>query len=80
MRITSKGWKIDLPHREFGVYAFGPFRPDPVRRRLTRDDTPVALGDRLLETLLYLVQNHGRLVERHESENYRAKTLAGGSI
>lgn len=52
--------------REQGVYAFGPFRLDPVRRVLLREGTPVNLAPRLFATLLCLVENAGRVVERDE--------------
>jgi DNA-binding winged helix-turn-helix (wHTH) protein len=52
--------------REKGIYAFGPFRLDPVRRILTRGRDSVKLTARLFDTLLYLVENHDRLVERDE--------------
>jgi serine/threonine-protein kinase len=57
---------MDVFTRAIGVYAFGPFRLDPVRRALLRDGTPLKLGARLFDTLLYLVANHDRLVERDE--------------
>jgi serine/threonine-protein kinase len=57
---------MDFFTREKGVYAFGPFRLDPVRRALLRDGERVKLGARLFDTLLYLVENHDRLVERDE--------------
>jgi len=57
---------MDVFSREIGVYAFERFRLDPVRRTLLRDGMPVKLGARLLNTLLYLVANHDRLVERDE--------------
>ena len=52
--------------REQAIYAFGPFRLDPVRHRLSRDGAPVSLSPRLFDTLLYLVQHAGRVVERDE--------------
>jgi TolB-like protein/DNA-binding winged helix-turn-helix (wHTH) protein/Tfp pilus assembly protein PilF len=53
---------IDVP----GAYYFGPFRLDPIRRVLQRDNQPVKLPPRLFETLLYLVRNAGRVVEKDE--------------
>ncbi|HEX4157698.1 MAG TPA: winged helix-turn-helix domain-containing protein [Rhizomicrobium sp.] len=52
--------------RERGTYAFGPFRLDPTRRTLTDAHGEVTLTARLFDTLLYLVQNSERLVERDE--------------
>jgi TolB-like protein/DNA-binding winged helix-turn-helix (wHTH) protein/Tfp pilus assembly protein PilF len=57
---------MDVSVKDRGVYAFGPFRLDPVRRTLTRDGTPVKLAARLFETLLYLIEAQGRLVEKDE--------------
>ena len=57
---------MDIALREQGVYAFGPFRLDPVRRTLLRADDPLKLSERLFDTLLYLVVNQGRLVQRDE--------------
>jgi TolB-like protein/DNA-binding winged helix-turn-helix (wHTH) protein/Tfp pilus assembly protein PilF len=39
---------------------------DPVRRRLTRDGEPMKLPAKQLETLLYLVENAGRVIEKDE--------------
>jgi TolB-like protein/DNA-binding winged helix-turn-helix (wHTH) protein len=57
---------MDISIRELGTFRFGPFRLDPVRRALLRDGVRVKLAERLFDTLLYLVANHGRLVERDE--------------
>jgi TolB-like protein/DNA-binding winged helix-turn-helix (wHTH) protein len=57
---------MDVSIREPGLYRFGPFRLDPVRRALLCEGAPVKLAERLFDTLLYLVANHGRLVEREE--------------
>ena len=48
------------------VYAFGPFRLDPVRRILARDGQPVSLTPRVFDLLLCLLQNSGRTVDRRE--------------
>ena len=65
-RKSWRGARMDVFTREMGVFAFGPFRLDPVRRALLRDGERVRLGARLFDTLLYLVENHDRLVERDE--------------
>jgi TolB-like protein/DNA-binding winged helix-turn-helix (wHTH) protein/Tfp pilus assembly protein PilF len=57
---------MDVSVRDKGIYAFGPFRLDPVRRTLMRDGVAVKLAPRLFETLLYLVENPGRVVEKDE--------------
>lgn len=48
------------------VYEFGGFRLDPERLMLLRDGHPVALTHKLFETLAFLVENRGRIVEREE--------------
>jgi serine/threonine-protein kinase len=57
---------MDLFFREQGIYRFGPFALDPVRRALTRDGVRIKLAERLFDVLLYLVASEGRLVEREE--------------
>ena len=57
---------MDVSVRDKGVYEFGPFRLDPVRRTLTRDGAPVKLASRPFDTLLYLIEAQGRLVEKDE--------------
>jgi DNA-binding winged helix-turn-helix (wHTH) protein/TolB-like protein len=47
-------------------YDFGPFRLDVAKRLLHKEGQPVALTPRLFETLLVLVENNGRLVEKDE--------------
>ena len=47
-------------------YAFGPFRLDTEERVLSRDSRPVALAPKAVETLLVLVENAGRLVEKDD--------------
>ncbi|HEX4080760.1 MAG TPA: tetratricopeptide repeat protein [Rhizomicrobium sp.] len=49
-----------------GVYAFGRFRLDTVRRSLVRDGVPIALTPKLFDALLFLVENAGRVVEKDE--------------
>jgi serine/threonine-protein kinase len=57
---------MDISLRENGVYRFGAFTLDPLRRALFRQGERVKLPERLFDVLLYLVVNHGRLVERDE--------------
>src|ERR1051326_1762988 len=45
-------------------YEFGPFRLDPNRHRLFRGDEVVALSPKAIQTLILLVENRGRLLER----------------
>jgi TolB-like protein/DNA-binding winged helix-turn-helix (wHTH) protein/Flp pilus assembly protein TadD len=57
---------MDVSVKDKGVYAFGPFRLDPVRRTLTREGTAIKLAARLFDTLLYLIEAQGRIVEKDE--------------
>jgi len=43
---------------------FGPFQLDPAERLLLRGDREIHLASKLFETLLFLVQNAGHLVEK----------------
>jgi DNA-binding winged helix-turn-helix (wHTH) protein/tetratricopeptide (TPR) repeat protein len=52
--------------RKMTAYLFGPFRLEVHERRLSRDGEPVALTPRVLDTLVYLVEHHGHLVEKDE--------------
>jgi DNA-binding winged helix-turn-helix (wHTH) protein/TolB-like protein len=45
-------------------YDFGPFRFDPQQHRLLRDGNPVSLPPKVMDALLVLVQNKGKLLER----------------
>jgi len=57
---------MDFSVKDKGIYAFGGFQLDPLRRTLSRDGVPVKLVQRLFDTLLYLVENPGRIVEKDE--------------
>lgn len=48
------------------LYAFGPFRLDPVKRLLWREGAVVALKPKAFETLLVLVENRGRVLDKDE--------------
>jgi DNA-binding winged helix-turn-helix (wHTH) protein/TolB-like protein/Flp pilus assembly protein TadD len=52
----------DAPAR----YSFGPFELDPMQRLLLRRGKPVPLAPKAVETLLLLVENSGRLVDKEE--------------
>ena len=52
--------------QEKGIFHWGQFALDPVRRSLLRDGARIKLAERLLDVLLFLVANHGRVVERDE--------------
>src|ERR671918_3073015 len=47
-------------------YEFGPFRLDPLKRRLMRDGEPVRLTPKALDLLLVLVEASGRTIEKDE--------------
>jgi TolB-like protein/DNA-binding winged helix-turn-helix (wHTH) protein/tetratricopeptide (TPR) repeat protein len=57
---------MDLFLREHGSFRWGRFTLDPLRRSLSCDGERVKLAERLFDVLLYLVANHGRVVERDE--------------
>ncbi len=54
------GEQVDLS------YEFGPFRLEPATRRLLRQGEPLALTPKAFDTLLFLVQNRERVVEKEE--------------
>src|SRR5262245_20369966 len=47
-------------------YEFGPFRLDPGRRLLLRDGEPLPLRPKAFDTLLVLVPNSGRTLNKDE--------------
>src|SRR6266513_4027640 len=47
-------------------YEFGPYRLDTAERVLLRDDQPVSLTPKALQTLLVLVEGSGRILEKEE--------------
>jgi len=47
-------------------YEFGPFRLDPARRLLSRQGEVIPLTSKVLDTLLVLVENRGRVVDKEE--------------
>ncbi|HEX2270034.1 MAG TPA: transcriptional regulator, partial [Pyrinomonadaceae bacterium] len=47
-------------------YQFGPFCLDPVKRRLLRDGEVVRLTPKAFETLLALVEQRGKTIEKDE--------------
>ena len=49
------------------IYEFGEFRVDGAKRLLLRDlDEVIPLTPKVFDTLLYLVQNYGKVVEKDE--------------
>jgi TolB-like protein/DNA-binding winged helix-turn-helix (wHTH) protein/tetratricopeptide (TPR) repeat protein len=57
---------MDVSTRDRGVYVFGRFRLDSMRRTMLRDDVAIKLVPRLFDLLLYLVENPGRVIEKDE--------------
>jgi len=47
-------------------YEFGPFRLDPEERLLSRENQPVPLPPKVIDTLFVLVENRGHLVDKDE--------------
>ena len=48
------------------LYEFGPFRIDTADRLLLRDGKPVPLKPKVVDTLLVLIENSGRVLEKDE--------------
>jgi TolB-like protein/DNA-binding winged helix-turn-helix (wHTH) protein/Tfp pilus assembly protein PilF len=48
------------------LFEFGPFRLDPSQRLLLRNGKAVSLTPKAFETLVILVENHGRLLSKDE--------------
>lgn len=53
---------VQLKH----FYQFGPFCLDPVKRRLLRDGEVVKLNPKAFETLLALIEQRGKTIEKEE--------------
>src|SRR6185295_2908661 len=48
------------------IYEFGPFRLDPIKRVLLKEEELVQLTPKAFETLLALVERRGQLFEKDE--------------
>jgi Tol biopolymer transport system component/TolB-like protein/Flp pilus assembly protein TadD len=48
------------------IYEFGKFVLDPQERVLLADGQPVHLSDKVFDTLLFLIENNGRLLSKEE--------------
>lgn len=55
-----------MSNEENYFYEFGPFRIDPVKRRLLREGEIVPLTPKAFDTLLVLVENSGRTIEKDD--------------
>lgn len=60
--MTSSTPSTELPAR----FTFGPFVLDPGEHRLLKNGTPVAVTPKVLDTLLVLIEQRGRLVDKQE--------------
>ncbi len=49
-----------------GFFEFGPFRLEPDEHLLLRDGVPISVSPKTFELLVFLVQNHGRLVTKEQ--------------
>jgi len=57
---------MDISLTDKDLYVFGSFVLDPVKRSLLRDGVPVPLSPKVFDTLLYLAQHPGRLLDKDE--------------
>ncbi|HZS06186.1 MAG TPA: winged helix-turn-helix domain-containing protein [Blastocatellia bacterium] len=57
---------MDIRMQTRHLYEFGPFRVDATDRQLLRDGKNVPLPPKVFETLLVLVENSGRVLEKDE--------------
>ena len=57
---------MSIPLEQGHFYEFGPFRLDPVERRLLRDKQAVPLPPKCFDLLVLLVANHGQLMTKNQ--------------
>jgi DNA-binding winged helix-turn-helix (wHTH) protein/TolB-like protein/Tfp pilus assembly protein PilF len=57
---------VSLTRESPSVYEFGAFRLDPSERLLLRDGRNVQLAPKVFDTLIALIENSGRLVDKEE--------------
>lgn len=57
---------MDISSSDKGLYVFGSFVLDPLKRTLLRDGVPVPLSPKVFDTLLYLVEHPDRLLDKDE--------------
>jgi len=55
-----------MTHNDRNIYEFGDFRLSPTENILEKGGDPVALKPKAFAALVYLVGNHGRLVEKSD--------------
>lgn len=58
-----------MEEQEVVSYEFGPYQVRPLERLLLRDGKPVVLTPKVFDTLLFFVQNNGRLLKKDELLN-----------
>src|SRR4029077_7252886 len=63
---SQKFIRVVMSNQGKELYEFGPFRLDPGKRLLLRDNQPVPLQLKAFETLLVLVRNNGQVVLKDE--------------
>jgi DNA-binding winged helix-turn-helix (wHTH) protein len=61
---SDHSWCMTLKLRHF--YEFGPFRLEPEEHLLLSHSQPVPVAPKYFELLVFLVQNHGRLVTKEQ--------------
>jgi DNA-binding winged helix-turn-helix (wHTH) protein/tetratricopeptide (TPR) repeat protein len=65
-QISAEERDNQIPSEKTTGYKFDNFKLDIQRRMLYRGDQPIALPAKAFETLLFLVENSGRLVKKDE--------------
>ncbi len=72
MKVLTKGMKTPESYEngprvsDSTVYEFGEFELDPATRRLSRNDAVIPLTPKVFDTLLYLVEHSGRVLDKDE--------------
>ena len=66
-----------MPRQIRHLYEFGPFRLDPEKPCLWRNGEPVPLTPKVVETLLVLIKQNGKLVERKDLIEAAVKKMLG---
>ena len=66
LKLPGDSQAVDISAVQKGVYAFGPFRQDPLCRVLLRDEAVVDLSPKLFDMLLYLIEHPDRVVGKEE--------------
>jgi len=64
--ISQRVLSVVMSQQARRLYEFGPFRIDTANRLLLRDGKPVALKPKVVDTLLVLIENSGRVLEKDE--------------